>query len=98
MTERLVKMVFQREKVADFLAVFEEVHEQIRSFPGCRYLALWQDVMDPAVIFTLSRWDSLEDLQRYRESELFRSTWSRTKALFADKPQAWSMHALKSLP
>lgn len=98
MTERLVKMVFHREKVADFLTIFEEVHEQIRSFPGCRYLALWQDVLDPAVIFTLSRWETPEDLQRYRDSELFCATWARTKALFADKPHAWSMRVLKSLP
>ena len=32
-----------------------------------------------------------KNLEAYRNSKLFEETWTQTKALFADKPQAWSL-------
>ncbi len=46
------------------------------------------------MFFTFSVWTSAEHLDAYRNSELFRTTWARTKALFAEKPQAWSLNQL----
>jgi heme-degrading monooxygenase HmoA len=43
------------------------------------------------VLFTYSLWESEADLNAYRHSELFEDTWKHTKALFADKPAAWSV-------
>jgi heme-degrading monooxygenase HmoA len=43
------------------------------------------------VFFTFSIWENEEALENYRQSELFRSTWSKTKVLFSDKPNAWTV-------
>jgi len=37
-------------------------------------------------------------LEAYRQSELFKNVWSKTKPLFNDKPQAWSVDKIVSLP
>jgi heme-degrading monooxygenase HmoA len=46
---------------------------------------------DPRVLFTLSIWENPEALEAYRRSELFQNTWAKTKALFAEKAEAWSV-------
>ena len=55
------------------------------------HLELWQDSANPAIFFTYSHWESEAHLNHYRFSEFFKDTWGKTKALFADKPQAWSV-------
>lgn len=87
---RVVRMTFQPERAGDFLAIFEASSPHIRAFEGCRHLELWQDADDPNVFLTYSHWDSPQALENYRHSELFRSTWAKTKPLFADRPVAFS--------
>lgn len=88
---RVVKMTFREDEVADFLTLFNERKTLIRSFEGCNHLELWQEAGSTNVFFTYSMWDSEQHLNHYRFSELFKDTWALTKALFADKPQAWSV-------
>lgn len=91
---RYVRMTFQEDKVEDFLKVFDESKEKIRAMQGCRYLELMQDVNQPAIFMTHSHWLSENDLNNYRDSELFKSTWAKTKPLFADKPLAFSVESV----
>ncbi len=95
---RIVRMTFQPEKVADFLTVFEESKEKIRARPGCHRLELLRDLDLPNVFMTYSYWDDAAALNHYRDSELFKSTWAKTKVLFADKPVAYSVERLQELP
>ncbi len=95
---RIVRMTFQPEKVADFLTVFEESKEKIRARPGCHRLELLQDLDLPNVFMTYSYWDDAAALNKYRDSELFNTTWAKTKVLFADKPVAYSVERLQELP
>lgn len=88
---RVVKMHFRAEEVENFQALFDENKEKIRGFEGCEYLELWRDIDRPEIFFTYSHWRGPEFLEAYRQSELFASVWSRTKVLFAEKPQAWSV-------
>ncbi len=88
---RIVQMRFRADAVDDFLTLFEERKQLIRRFEGCEHLELWQDEQDEAVFFTYSHWQSEAHLNHYRFSELFKDTWTKTKALFAGKPQAWSV-------
>jgi quinol monooxygenase YgiN len=88
---RIVKMKFSSDKVNEFTTLFEERKQTIRSFPGCSHLELWQDAKDENTFFTYSIWDSEADLGHYRFSEFFKDTWGRTKALFAEKAEAWSV-------
>ncbi len=98
MIVRVVKMHFRTEEIPSFEALFNERKERIRNFDGCQHLELWQDVNQPEIFFTYSHWDRESDLENYRNSDLFKETWSLTKALFADKPQAWSVQPQVKLP
>jgi len=90
MINRIVRMSFQQNKVEEFLEVFNESKIFIASSKGCNELKLLRDVNQQNVFFTYSVWDNEEDLNAYRHSDLFDITWSKTKILFNDKPQAWS--------
>ncbi|NJL12677.1 MAG: antibiotic biosynthesis monooxygenase [Microscillaceae bacterium] len=89
---RIVRLHFREEAVVLFLQQFEIDKVKIRNFPGCLYLALWQDAESRAVYYTHSEWSSEDDLEHYRNSALFKEIWGRTKILFADKPQAFSAY------
>lgn len=91
-------MSFHSEKVSTFLDNFHKNKEYIRHFKGNTFLELYRDKNNKSVFFTYSIWESEEDLENYRNSELFNEVWSFTKALFNDKPQAWSVDKLESLP
>ncbi len=88
---RIVQMTFREDAIKDFTDLFEARKQTIRNFAGCTHLELWQDNTDPNIFFTYSIWDSQADLDHYRFSDFFKDTWGKTKALFADKPQAWSL-------
>lgn len=94
---RIVKMSFHSEKIEKFLANFDEKKEYIRKSPGCRLLELYRDKTNPDIFFTYSYWETEEDLENYRNSELFKGVWAKTKILFNDKPVAWSVDKLASL-
>ncbi len=91
---RIVRMTFQPDKVEEFRTIFIESKEKIRAREGCEYLELWQDIHQPEVFVTHSHWQSEDHLNAYRDSELFKITWAKTKALFAYKPQAFSVKSL----
>lgn len=91
---RYVRMTFHEDKVRDFLKIFDESKEKIRAMEGCRYLELMRDINQPSVFMTHSHWVSEDDLNNYRDSELFKNTWTKTKVLFADKPLAFSVESV----
>jgi (4S)-4-hydroxy-5-phosphonooxypentane-2,3-dione isomerase len=95
---RLVKLSFHQEHLPAFFENFHSVKDQIRNFPGNTYLELYQDKHNPSIVFTYSIWQSEEDLENYRHSELFKEVWSYTKQFFNDKPEAWSVDKLVALP
>lgn len=92
MIKRIVKMSFHPELVNSFLEdVFESSKANIRAFPGCHHMELLRDRQQPNVLFTLSIWENDAALDSYRQSDLFQDTWAKTKILFNDRPQAWSV-------
>lgn len=97
MFKRIVKLEFEETKVSEFLSDFEQVKDKIRAFPGCKRLELLQDKSDKGVFFTYSTWESEEALEVYKKSALFGEVWPKTKALFRDKPMAWSVDSLQEL-
>lgn len=94
MIVRIVKMTFQKEKTADFIAVFNEAKNKIAAFNGCAGVELMRDVINPEVFFTYSKWKNLEALENYRRSALFKETWAQTKKLFTAKAEAWSVEII----
>lgn len=97
MLVRIVKLSFHQENIPAFLENFELMKDKIRNAPGNRFLELYQDKNNKNIFFTYSYWETEQDLENYRQSELFYDVWEFTKKLFNDKPQAWSVDKLASL-
>ena len=94
MIKRIVKLTFQPDQIDNFIKIFEESQPKILAMPGCTHLELWRAVGDSNVLFTYSYWEREEDLDHYRQSEFFKATWQRTKALFEDRAEAWSVEVV----
>ena len=97
MITRIVRMQFRAEECDAFLDIFNASKHLIRQFDGCQQLRLYTEAGLPEVYFTYSVWTSAAHLDAYRNSELFRTTWTKTKALFAGKPQAWSIEEVETV-
>lgn len=97
MLVRIVRMTFKESEIDTFKKVFEESKELIRGFEGCLELNLLQQKDQPTVFSTYSIWENEEALEKYRYSDLFKSTWTKTKILFDDKPIAYSFDRLHHL-
>ena len=94
---RIVRMYFRPGESEAFLDIFNASKHLIRQFKGCQHLCLYNEVGLPDVFFTYSVWTSAAHLDAYRNSKLFQATWTETKALFADKAQAWSVNEVDSV-
>ena len=91
MIKRFVKMTFKAEHIEDFKTLFASKKDLIAAVEGCRSVELLQDIDDETIFFTYSIWEDPKYLEAYRNSELFAGVWAKTKVLFADKAQAWSL-------
>lgn len=98
MIYRIVRMTLRHDAVEPFLSLYDEVSGLIRERPGCRGLVLYRDIRWPAIVTTHSTWETEDDLEAYRASDLFRSTWARTRPLFAAPAEAWSHTVLRGDP
>jgi heme-degrading monooxygenase HmoA len=94
---RIVKLSFHEENIPAFLENFELMKEKIRNASGNRFLELYHDKNNKCIFFTYSYWETEQDLENYRNSELFYDVWNFTKKLFNDKPEAWSVDKLVTI-
>ena len=98
MIVRIVKLTFRTEEIEAFKAIFKASKTSIRNFKGITHLECLQTENDPRIFFTYSHWQDEAALENYRHSPLFKVTWAKTKALFAEKPEAWSNQLIDRLP
>lgn len=91
-------MSFHEENIPKFLEYFDVMKEKIRGAEGNLFLELYQDKNNPCIFFTYSFWETEQDLENYRQSALFDDVWTFTKKLFNDKPEAWSVDKIVSIP
>ena len=94
MIKRFVKMTFKPDNVERFKDIFSASKDLIAAMEGCNHVELLQDINNPNIFFTFSMWDDVRYLEAYRQSELFEGVWAKTKILFDDKPEAWSVKGL----
>jgi len=99
MIKRIVMMKLLPETEGHFIDIFNQVKNEIRSQTGCEGLELLRSSDKGGIcIWTISLWKSIDDLETYRSSALFRKTWSEVKSLFADRAQAWTLTSIDYLP
>ena len=94
MITRVVKMTFKKESAEEFIQLFRENKEIIRNFEGCHTVSLFRENGDSNTFFTISLWKDTGALESYRSSDFFRKTWTRTKALFSERAEAWSLNQI----
>ncbi len=95
MIKRFVKMTFKLEHIEEFKSIFNSKKELIAAVEGCSHVELLQDVENPCVFFTYSLWANTDYVEQYRHSELFKEVWAKTKVLFDDKPEAYSVKEIE---
>ncbi|GEM_PF-14731 len=94
---RIVRLPVHPDKTGEFILLFNNVRESIRTYDGCRQLDLLRDTSRHNIIYTYSVWDSEEELDRYLHSGFFRNTWKTVRPLFDGMPEAWSLEKLQSV-
>ena len=94
MITRLVKLSLQIEKAAEFETLFYQSQEQIENFNGCQKTNLFRSAGSQGQYFTISYWDTEQDLENYRATPLFKDVWSRVKPLFSAKAEAWTLNGV----
>jgi quinol monooxygenase YgiN len=87
---RIVKLKFQKDKVADFLNLFDNVVTKVNTYPGCQQMHMVRDLNDETLFFTYSVWENTTALENYRNSPLFQTIWPQIKSWFSEKAEAWS--------
>lgn len=93
MMKRIVKMKFREDGVETFIALFEKVKFRISGLNDCHSLELVQ-AFDGQTFFTISIWENEAALNEYRNSEMFKETWTVVKTLLETKAEAWSTQSL----
>lgn len=91
MLVRIVKMHFTPAYVDEFKVLFSNIKLLISNFEGCKGVKLLQHETDKTIFFTISKWQSANDLENYRKSNLFIETWAKVKPNFVSKAEAWSL-------
>ena len=91
MITRIVKLTFYPENVDAFRKIFNESQHLIRGFTGCMHVELLNDKKNTHIFFTRSIWNTEHDLEHYRNSDMFKTTWAETKRLFSEKAEAWTL-------
>lgn len=87
-------MTVKEENIDEYISFTASLKTRIKSFEGCQFLDILQDIDNPKIIFSYSLWDTVEHLEFYRASEFFRESWTTIKQWFDDKPEAWSTEML----
>lgn len=90
---RIVRMKFRKEEVETFLTLFEKVKFKIVGRTDCHSLELVKG-MDGQTFFTISTWENESALNDYRNSPMFKETWSVVKSILEEKAEAWSTETL----
>ncbi len=94
MITRIVRLSIREDQEEVFLHYFREREAAIGQFPGCRKVRIFRDHSGSSVFFTISEWENEGALEQYRNSDLFKETWTFVKSLFKEAPVAYSLQRL----
>ena len=81
-----------------FLDTFNQVKHEIRTQKGCLHLEILRSHDQGLTsLWTISVWQTIDDLETYRASALFRQTWTEVKPLFSGPARAWTLTTIETL-
>ena|SRR5688572_27731026 len=99
MVKRIVMLQLLPGTEDRFMNIFNITKDEIRSQKGCLSLEILRSSnKTDSSIWTISLWQSADDLETYRASSLFQKTWADVKPLFAEKAMAWTLSSIELLP
>ena len=84
-------MEINESDIDSYMALVQSVLDRIKNFKGCQSVNIFNDKDVPNRFFSYSTWESEEHLDAYRDSELFKITWSELKTFFKSPAQAWTV-------
>lgn len=90
---RWVEIPVHTESLDEARHLLSQQAPKVRTFPGCRSVTLYEG--DGPTLYSFSEWESAADLERYRQSALFREFWEKLRPHFREKPRAVSIRQLK---
>lgn len=93
MITRIVKLTFNANYCEEFEHQFPAVRKIVENSKGCRGVQLQK--ANKQLYFTISKWDDETALNDYRKSANFQEIWSKFKANFSEKPEAWTTEELQ---
>ncbi len=94
MVTRIVRMHFTNEGIKLFNELFKKHKIAMESVNGCQSLELFSDLDNQNSVATISKWQSTEHLEAYRNSELFTTIWKKIKPHFTEKAEAFTLAEL----
>lgn len=89
MITRIVHLCFNPEFAEEFKNNFGNYQKIVLSNPGCLSVKLQKDINSNS-FFTISTWESEQDLNFYRNSEKFKEIWKILKPNFVEPAKAWT--------
>ncbi len=97
MLTRIVKLTIDPNKTEEFVKIFDENKVNILQFHGLESIELNAEINHQNIFFTISKWQSENDLNIYRNSPYFKDLWPKIKPLFCQQAEAWSLSSLQFL-
>ncbi|MCX8112998.1 MAG: antibiotic biosynthesis monooxygenase [Bacteroidia bacterium] len=83
---RWVEMFIQPECFQTARQLLLRQADRVRSFSGC--FSLWLYEGDSFTLYSLSLWESVEALEAYRNSRVFRDFWAQIRLCFRKRARA----------
>lgn len=91
MITRIVKLHLKPGCNTAFTEIFIRTRHYIEQCEGNVSVSLQQDIHQPNIMYTLSKWESEAALEQYRNSDTFITTWKEVKTLLQEKTEATSL-------
>jgi len=92
MIKRIVRLTLKdtASKTA-FEDIYDTRNPHKNGVKGCLDVKVMKDVNEENIYYTVSTWESNDDLEAYRHSPYFKETWPMVKANLAKRAEAYSM-------
>jgi quinol monooxygenase YgiN len=98
MIVRVVKLQFDERTHEEAQRHLLGIVPTVRQWPGCTHLEVLFDENRIGRILTYSHWESVEALNEYRNSMVFRKFWAGVKPHLAKPTEAYTMRRTVHLP